>query len=356
MPIIPIRLWQGLRLYFAAMKQIWITKPGRPEVLRLQDAPDPILHTGEVRIRVEAAGVNFADIVGRMGVYQDAPDIPYVPGYEVAGVVEAISQGAPDLQEGDKVLALTRFGGYSDVVCVPYKQVFKRLEWMSATDAAALPVNYLTAYMMLVVMGSVRPGDKVLIHSVAGGVGLAALDICKILGAETFGTASPQKHAFLLERGLNHAIDYRNYDYERVVQDLTAGKGVHVVLDPLGGVHWQKNYRLLRPSGRLIHFGLSSLTPQKYRSWWPIVRGLAKLPFYTPTRLMNDNKGILGVNLGHLWEHAEMQRPWLRQIVSWYDEALFRPHVDRTFKFTAAAEAHHYLQDRKNVGKVLLLP
>lgn len=338
------------------MKQIWITKPGRPDVLRLQDAPDPIPHSGEVRIRVEAVGINFADILGRIGVYADAPDLPYVPGYEVAGVVDAISQGVPDLQEGDKVFAITRFGGYSNVVCVPYKQVFKRLEWMSAADGAALPVNYLTAYMMLVIMGSVRSGDKVLIHSVSGGVGLAALDICKILGAEVFGTASPQKHPFLQDRGLHHAIDYRNHDYERVVQDLTAGKGVHVVLDSLGGVHWQKNYRLLLPGGRLIHFGTSSLAPYKQRSWWRIVRGLAKIPFYTPLKLMNENKGVLGVNLGHLWAYAEMQRPWMRQIVNWYDEALFRPHIDCTFKFGAAAEAHHYIQDRKNIGKVLLIP
>ncbi|MFZ1396154.1 MAG: medium chain dehydrogenase/reductase family protein [Candidatus Promineifilaceae bacterium] len=338
------------------MQQIWIQKAGPPEVLQLQDGPDPIPRSGEVRIRVEAVGVNFADILGRLGLYPDAPGLPYVPGYEVSGKIDLLGQGVPDFREGDAVFALTQFGGYSNVVCVPYKQVFKRLDWMNAQDGAAIPLTYLTAYMMLVVMGSVQAGDKVLVHGAAGGVGLAVLDLCRILGVETFGTASPEKHEYLLAHGLNHAIDYRNQDYERVVMDLTGGKGVHVVLDPLGGIHWPKNYRLLLPSGRLIHFGASSLATGKRRSWWSVFRGMVMLPFYTPLKLMNDNKAVIGVNLGQMWEHAGMMRPWMKQIVAWYDDALFRPKIDRTFSFADVAVAHHYLQDRKNIGKVLLLP
>ncbi|MCA9942879.1 MAG: zinc-binding dehydrogenase [Ardenticatenaceae bacterium] len=338
------------------MQQIWIQKAGPPETLRLQDAPDPIPRSGEVRIRVEAAGVNYDDVLGRIGIYPDAPRLPYVPGYEVSGQIDLVGQGVPDLREGEAVFALTRFGGYSNVVCVPYKQVFRRLDWMNAQDAAALPMTYLTAYMMLVVMGSLRAGDKVLIHGAAGGVGLAVLDLCRILGAETFGTASPDKHDYLLNHGLNHVIDYRNRDYERVIMDLTGGKGVHLVLDSLGGIHWPKNYRLLMSGGRLVHFGTRSLAPGKRRSWWAWFRGMVMVPFYTPLRLMNDNKAVIGVNLAQMWEQMDMMRPWMKQIVAWYDEALFRPKIDRTFLFAEAAAAHHYLQDRQNVGKVLLLP
>ena len=172
---------------------------------------------------MEGRGLNFSDGIWRLGLYPDAPSIPYVPGYEVAGTVIGVGQGATDLKEGDHVLALTQFNGYSEVVCVPHKQVFKRLEWMSVEHAAALPINYLTAYQCLVVMGSVKPGEKVLIHNASGGVGLAALDICKIIGAETYGTASPGKHEFLRQRGLQHAIDYRHEDYERAIKDLTGG-------------------------------------------------------------------------------------------------------------------------------------
>jgi synaptic vesicle membrane protein VAT-1 len=338
------------------MKQIWISKAGSPEVLRLQEAADPIPRSGEVRLRVEAVGVNFADVLGRMGLYPDAPKIPYVPGYEVAGVIDAIGQGVPNLKEGDAAFALTRFGGYSDVVCVPYKQAFKRLGWMSAEEGAALPVNYLTAYQMLLVMGSLHAGDKVLIHGAGGGVGLAALDICQIIGAETYGTASPEKHEFLRQRGLDHPINYRNEDYERVVLNLTGGKGVQIILDPFGSQHWSKNYRLLMPTGRLIHFGASAVAPGKTRSLWDMLKLVLRTPFYTPFRLMHDNKAVIGVNLGHLWEHMALPRDWMKQIVAWYDEALFRPHIAKTFRFNEAAAAHHYLQDRLNIGKVLLLP
>lgn len=338
------------------MKQIWITKAGEPEVLQVSEAADPSPGMGEIRIRVEASGVCFADIIGRLGIYPDAPRIPYVPGYEVAGVVDAVGQGVPGFAEGDGVFAATRFQGYSDVVCVPHQQAYHRYDWMPAEEAAALPVNYLTAFMMLVVMGSLRPGDRVLIHNVGGGVGLAALDICKILGADTYGTSSPSKHDFLAERGLVHPIDYRNLDYERAILDLTGGKGVQIVLDPLGGRHWAKNYRLLMPGGRLIHFGFSSAVTGKRRSFTSLIKRAIRVPFYTPIRLMNDNKAVIGVNLGHLWDHVDMVRAWMQQILNWYDEALFRPHIDRTFAFSDAALAHHHLQDRLNLGKVLLLP
>lgn len=338
------------------MKQVWISKAGPPEVLVLREGQEPPLHNGEVKIRVEVSGVNFADVIGRLGIYPDAPSIPYVPGYEVAGTVIGVGQGVTDLKEGDQVLSLTRFNGYSEVVCVPHKLVFKRLEWMSIEHAAALPINYLTAYQCLVVMGSVKPGEKVLIHNVSGGAGLAALDICKIIGAETYGTASPGKHDFLCQRGLHHAIDYRNEDYERVVKDLTGGKGVHLILDPLGGGHWRKNYRLLMPTGRLVQFGISAAAPGKRRSWLQLLGWLGNMAFYNPLRLMGDNKAIIGVNIARLWDHADLLRPWMRQIIDWYDEALFRPYIDKQFTFENAAAAHHYLQDRQNKGKVLLLP
>ena len=338
------------------MKQIWITKAGPPEVLEVREAAEPTPRTGEVRIRVEASGVNFADILGRMGMHVDAPTIPYVPGFEVAGTVDMVGQGVPALKEGDPVLAATRFGGYSDHLCVPYKQVFRRLEWMNAADGAALPVNYLTAYLSLVVMGSLRKGDSVLIHDAGGGVGLAALDICRIMGAETYGTASPHKHALLEERGLDHPVDYRNYDYEEVVMELTHGRGVQLILDSLGGVHWKKNFRLLMPTGRLVHHGIGSLAPGKTRSLVEIVKGLLVLPFYTPIKLMNENKGIAGVNMARLWQHVDLQREWMKQIIEWYDEALFRPYIGKTFPFSQAAKAHHFIQDRQNLGKVLLVP
>jgi NADPH:quinone reductase-like Zn-dependent oxidoreductase len=294
--------------------------------------------------------------MGRIGLYRDAPAVPYVPGYEVSGTIDAISQGVTGLKEGDRVLAVSRFGGYSDILCVPYKQVFKRLEWMNALDGAALPVNYLTAYVALIGIGSVHPGDRVLIHNSAGGVGLAALEICKIIGTKTYGTASPSKHERLQKKGLDHPIDYRNMDYERVIMELTKERGVDIILDPLGGMNWKKNYRLLAPTGRLVYFGASSMISGKKRSLYRVLKAIATLPYYTPFRLMRDNKSIAGINLAHLWDHVDLVRVWMNQIISWYDEALFRPTIDKTFPFNQVVEAHHYLQDRQNFGKVLLTP
>lgn len=338
------------------MKQLLITKYGPPEVLSLREAPDPLPRNGEVRVRVEACGVNFADILGRMGLYRDAPAAPYVPGYEVAGVIDAVGQGVPDLREGDKVFAVTFFGGYSDTVCVPYKQVFSRLDWMNAQDAAALPVNFLTAYVGLVVMGSLRSGDRVLIHNAGGGVGLAALTICKIVGAETYGTASAHKHEFLRQQGLDYALDYRSQDYVHGLLELTNGAGVQIILDPLGGASWRKNYRLLAPTGRLVAYGASSVAPRKRRSWLAVLRLLANISFFSPMQLMRDNKAVMGLNLGHLWDQTALLRECMAQIVAWYDEALFRPAIDRTFPLANGPAAHHYLQERQNLGKVLLLP
>ena len=155
------------------MRQIWITKSGASQVLQIREAPTPVPANGEVRIRVKSSGVSAADIMGCTGRLRDAPGIPYVPGYEIAGTIDAVAQGATGFKEGDDVLAITRFGGYSDIICVPYRQVFERLEWMSFLDGAALPFDYLTAYAALIITGSLHQGDLVLIHDAAGGIGNA---------------------------------------------------------------------------------------------------------------------------------------------------------------------------------------
>jgi len=338
------------------MRQIWISKAGGPNVLKMRETADPIPRNGEVRIRVEAIGISFIDVLCRKGVYPGMPSLPLAPGMEVAGTVDRVSQGVGGLKEGEKVFALTRFGGYSDVVCVPHKQVFRRLDWMPVEEAAALPVNYLLAYQMLVVMGSLRGGDAVLIHQVDRGVGLAALDVAMILGAEVYGTAPLSRHALLRSRGLAHVVDVTKEDFEQVFRQKRHGRGMQIILDSLGGVYWPKNYRLLMPAGRLVYCGLHSMSGGARRSRRQWLRGLVMLPFYTPLRLMRDNKGVLGVDLNQLWPAPELQRKWMQQLVDWYDEVLFRPLIDRTFPLAEAAAAHQYLLDRPGMGKVLLIP
>jgi synaptic vesicle membrane protein VAT-1 len=339
------------------MRQVWITRTGPPEVLELRDAPDRVPRAGEVQIRVQAIGINFADIMARLGLYPDAPKLPAVIGYEVAGDVSAVGPGA-GCSVGERVFALTRFGGYSDVVCVPASQAVSLPGSMSYEEGAAIPVNYLTAYQMLVQMGSLKRGERVLVHSAAGGVGLAAIDLCRIYGADVIGTASASKHPVLRERGISQLIDYNTQDYEAEVKHLTAGRGVHIVLDAMGGSHWKKGYRCLAPTGRLVMFGLSSAATGKTRSITSLLKTLLGMPFFSfpPPRLINDNKALIGVNLGHMWDNAELLTSWLAQILSWHSEGKIHPTVGARFPLAEAAAAHHYIQDRKNIGKVVLVP
>lgn len=337
------------------MKQIFITGHGGPEKLQLRESPDPTPGKGEVRIRVKASGINFADILARQGLYPDAPKIPCVVGYEVSGIVDAVGTGVDASWTGREAFALMRFGGYSDVVVVPERQVFEKPGSLSLEQAAAIPVNYLTAWQLLVVMGSLKPKETVLIHNAGGGVGLAAIDIARHVGATVFGTASSIKHAFLKERGLHAAIDYRAKDWTVELKKLTEGKGVALVTDPIGGNHWRKSYRALRSTGRLGMFGVSAATTSKLFGPLRMLPVALGMPFFHPITLVNQNKSVFGVNLGHMWHEGEMIASWMQVLLQGVADGWVRPHVDKTFLLDRAGEAHSYIEERKNIGKVVLL-
>ena len=338
------------------MRQVWIPKAGPPEVLELREAPDPQPRAREMRVRVEVSGVNFADIMGRLGIYPDLPAMPVVVGYEVGGRVDAVGDGVDASWVGRDVLAMTRFGGYADVICVPEAHVWARPAGMSAEDGAALPVNYLTAYQLVVVMGSLRAGDTVLVHSAGGGVGIAATQLAKTLGATVIGIASRSKHDALRKVGVDELIDGRQEDFETRVRDLTAGHGVELVLDAVGGESWAKGFRVLAPSGRMGMFGMSSAAAGKTRNITALLKAALRTPWlrFTPLTLMNENKGVFGVNIGHLWHEIPRVRGWMNALVADYARGVIRPVIAARFPLERAAEAHHYIQDRRNLGKVLL--
>ena len=245
------------------MKALVQTGNGGPEVLQVQERPDPPVGPGEVRIAVKAAGINFADTMARVGLYPDAPKPPCVIGYEVAGEVESRSaRASSDHAVGDRVMAGTRFGGQAELVTVPADQVLPLPERLSFEQGAAFPVNYGTAYAALIIMGGLREGDRVLIHAAAGGVGIAATQIARNVGAEIFGTASPSKHDAIRAQGVAHAIDYRSQDFEAEAMRITGGEGVDLIIDALGPTSFRKDYRLLRSGGRLVMYGLSEVTKE----------------------------------------------------------------------------------------------
>ena len=340
------------------MRQIVNRSDGGYEVLEVQEVPDLAPKPDELIIDVKASGLNFADLLARKGLYPDAPSKPCVMGYEVAGKVSAVGDTVDSGWLGKEVLAFTRFGGQAEQVSVKEPQLFEKPGELSFEQAAGLPVNYLTAYMLLVVMGSLSAEESVLVHNVGGGVGIAALDIAKHIGATIYGTASGRKHDFLRERGLDHAIDYRNNDWYEVLMDLTDEKGVELITDPLGGKEFRKSYKALRATGRLGMFGISSASRSSGRisGVWNMLKTVVRMPFYHPVPLMNKNRGVFGVNLGHLWHEPGKSQVWMRKLLNGVEEGWIRPHIDTTFRFDEIADAHCYIEERKNIGKVVLVP
>ncbi|GIX48335.1 MAG: oxidoreductase [Candidatus Tectimicrobiota bacterium] len=336
------------------MRQVCIPRYGPPEVLRLEEVPEPALQAGTVRIAVRASGVNFADLLARQGLYPDCPKPPVVVGYEVAGTVEAVAPDVTGFRVGQRVVALTRFGGYAEKVVVPAAQVFPLPSSLDFPTAAALPVNYLTAYVLVHLCGHLQPGERVLIHNAGGGVGLAAVQLCRLQQAEIYGTASAGKHEFLRQQGVEHLIDYRREDVPAAIRRLTQGRGLDLVLDPLGGRSFAQSYRLLAPLGRLVLFGMSRLSGGPRRRLLSVAWQLLRLPRFHPLRLMQDNRAVIGVHLGHLWEAQQRLRPALETLLAWAAEGRLRPVIAQTFPLAEAAAAHRYLHERRNLGKVVL--
>lgn len=341
------------------MRQIVNTANGSYDVLEVQEVPDLVPEKDELTIKVKASGLNFADILARKGQYRDGPDKPCVMGYEVSGIVTSAGDNIDQNWVDKEVIAMCRFKGQAEQVCVKERQVYKKPEWLSWEEAAAIPVNYITAWVLLVTMGGLHEEESILIHNVGGGVGIAALDIAQHIGATTYGTASRHKHDFLKERGLDYPIDYRNNDWYHVLMGLTDDRGVDLITDPLGGKEWKRSYRALRSTGRLGMFGISTASIGSeggIKSYLNMLKTVVQMPFFHPLSLLNKNRGVFGVNLGHLWHEQEKATSWIQSILQGVEEGWINPHVDSTFSFEEAGEAHRYIEERKNIGKVILVP
>lgn len=338
------------------MRQVVITRHGPPDVLHLREAADPSPGDGEIRIRVRAAGVNFADVLARMGLYPDAPKPPVVVGYEVAGIVDAAGHGVIGLHEGTRVVALTRFGGYADTVVVPAAQAFRFPDALSDAEAAAVPVAYLTAALALYRLAAVSAGETVLVHNAGGGVGVAATQLARLRRATVIGTASPGKHDALRRFGVEHPIDYRHAaaDVRREVMKVTRGRGPDVILDSIGGSHFLESYRMLAPLGRLVMIGISSITRGERRNALRLLRAWWSMPVFKPISLINRNRGVFGLNVGHLWDERRQLQAVMEMVMTELASGRLIPVVAKTFPLEQAADAHRFVQARMNIGKVVL--
>ena len=327
-----------------------ITGHGGPEKLQVQQRPDPPLGPGEVRIEVAAAGVNFADVMARIGLYPDAPKPPTVVGYEVAGTIVEVGEGVSGFSDGDRVLAGTMFGGYASQVCVPAEDVVPLPETLSFEQGAAVPVNYATAWAGLFEYGALKDGGRVLIHSAGGGVGIAATQLARRAGAEVHGTASAGKHQRIREIGVQHPYDYTRDAWHRGLPKFD------VVLDAVGGPSFRRSYELLRPGGRLVAFGASAVVSGERRNLLTAGRAALRMPRFNLIKQMSESKSVIGLNMLTLWKDRGTLRPWIEPLRALMDDGTIQPVIAGTFAFEEAGAAQSMIIERRNVGKVVLTP
>lgn len=322
--------------------------------MKIGQAPLPEMADGQCLVKVRCAGINHADMVARTGFYPDAPKFPFIPGYEFAGTVEKIGN-AKDLAKGDRVLGLRLFGGQAEYVCVDEGQLFKMPVQMSFEEAAALPVNFLTAYVALFRLGNIRENERILIHSCAGGVGTAAVQLALLKKAEIFGTTSSSKKAeFLKQIGVQHPIDYRKVDFRDEVKRLTGGDGVDLALDPIGGPTFKKSFGLLKPGGRIICYGVTDFFAGNRFNFIRLLWKYLTMPKVKTLNLMQNNRGMHGLAINRLFKNTAEVRTLMMRILDFYVAGNIRPVISKVFDFRQVREAHELMESGNSTGKLLL--
>ena len=333
------------------MKALWLVKRG---AWGIHDTPTPQPKPGEVRITVRAFGINFAELMASQGLYPDAPKLPAILGYEAAGEIDAVGEGVDASRIGQRVVAMTHFGSHAEFCCVPSQSALPIPAAMSFEAAAALPVTYLTAYHMLFFAANLRSGESVLVQMAAGGVGTAVLQLCRtVANVTTFGTASAGKHHVLRENGCTYPIDYHAVDYAAEVQRLTGGRGVDLVLDPLGGRDTLKGYKLLRGAGRIVCYGFANLQQRRFNALL-ILGKLATVPRFSPLRLMRENRGVIGVNIGRLLGRVDLLLGEMQALLALYEQGKIAPVIDCVLPFERAAEGYDRIASGQNIGKIVV--
>ncbi|MEN9569902.1 MAG: hypothetical protein RL172_1133 [Bacteroidota bacterium] len=317
------------------------------------DVPIPAVGTGQVLIKVACFGLNFADVMARVGMYKEAPPLPAVLGYDVAGTVEAIGAGVTHVAPGDKVFAMTRFGGYAEYALTQAEAVAKIPAGIDMAAATALATQYCTAYYAAAAITNLYKGDNVLIHAGAGGVGMALLQLALHKGCQVFSTAgSDEKVNMLKAMGVHHPINYNNNSYWQQIRTLTGGKGIDVIFDAVGGGSVNKGFKQLAPGGRIICYGAATMSNKNI--FGKIGAALA-FGFYHPVMLMTACKSMIGINMLRIAdEKPAVLQQCLQQVVALTDAGIFKPVVGKVFKATDIAAAHDFLGNRMSTGKIVM--
>jgi NADPH:quinone reductase-like Zn-dependent oxidoreductase len=338
------------------LRAVVVTSFGSPEVLEVQERPDPRPGPGEVLVDVRAAGVNFADLMARSGMLQrgklPSPAPPFVAGGEIAGTVASLGEGIDGAARvGQRVIARVRFGGYAERAVVPAGDLLELPDRLGFEQGAAVPTSYTVAWEAVMRAGNLRAGERVLIHSAGGGVGVAATQIASRAGAEVWGTASPGKHEAIRSFGVDHPLDYTQRGWDRGLP------GLDLVLDPLGGRSFRRSFRLLRPGGRLVCFGVSAtVTGERRKDSVAFPRAMVQMPWFHPVALMSQSRGVIGLNVLNLWNEFGTRERYAGPLAELLADPVIRPVVARSFPFERAPDAHRFMAERRNIGKVILTP
>jgi len=335
------------------MRAVLVRRSGPPHSLCLEDAPEPVARAGEVLLQNKAAGVNFADVLARQGLYPGAPARPFIPGFESSGEVLALGDGVNGLRLGQRVLAFHVSGGYAERVTAPATNVIPIPDSLGSQSAVVLPLNYGTAYVALYRTGPVEPGMKVFLHAAAGGVGLAVIDLARRAGLEVVGAASSHfKRERLQAEGLKHVVDSRKAHVDRVARDLYSREGgFDIVIDSVGGRSIGEGLRALKPGGRLVSCGVASLSGGGLLG---ALRFWLSTPRIDPLRLLRSSLGFYGLNLRPLMRDPALVRSTLEELLRWTAAGEIHPEPGRVMPLAQAGDAHQLLERRRNVGKIVL--
>ena len=341
------------------MQKVVVHLAGGYEELRVETHPSPSLGPGEVRIDVAACGVNYADCIVRMGLYESAKKYvgwPITPGFEVAGTVRAIGEGVTAVRPGDDVIAVTRFGGYATEIVVPATQVWRRPAQLDAREAAAFPAVHLTAWYALFALAQPRAGARLLVHSAAGGVGTALCALARRSGFEAVGVVgAPHKIDAARAAGAAHVIDKSSQDLFAQAARI-APDGYDVVLDANGPSTLRGSYSALRPGGRLIVYGFHSILPRGRGkpSLAELALGWLRTPRFDPLRMTGDNRSVMAFNLSYMFDRAELLSEAMSQLLGWVADGSLRAPAITAFPFERVADAHRALESGSTTGKLVL--
>ncbi len=341
-------------MVFLDMKAFYLVKNGDADkAFELRDLKLPDPAEDEVLIKTESFGLNYADVMARLGLYRECPPLPTVIGYEAVGRVEKIGASVKSVKVGNRVLAFSRFGGYASHILTPELAVIPIGDEVHSAKALALSVQYSTAWYALEECLNLHPGDHILIHAAAGGVGTALIQMAKRRGCVIAGTASTHKLDYLKAQGVDLPIDYRNEDFEKVLEKEGWKKKLDAVFDPVGGISVRKGMNLLNSGGKMVVYGGSSMSSSK--SFFHKLRVAAGFGIWSPILLMMRSVSIIGVNMLRIAEDKPaLLQHCMKEVLKLYQEGIFDPEIGGEYSSNQLAEAHEYLESRQSIGKIVV--